>query len=443
MRMPSISAAAFAAIATLGASVVVVPAQPAAATPGAKAPAWTRMSFYDGVDVAATSQLPMMKGLAGAYPLTLRLYTGCWGHALPVDRTSGTWDFNNVASQISFWNEHGIPMMVSLSYDPPITTEPPNPAAEAVPSPDWPALYASCAAAFAKRFGNLPQLRAIDVTNEPNIPNESTSDGAMPLVEEAIVNGVEAARQSLPAASYARVGFSWAYTNTPDPWDAAFFGSLGAIGGHRFARDTSFVDMHIYPGTWEPDYPPPGISPSNPDYVFYETRYTVSEGIAYLRRDLMPLAGLGKRVSIEIGETGYRSGGPGTTANQNAFGALPGNDQDQLQALYGEWIAAFEAAGTPGRGKGEGVRAFTWFRLADPYSAPSACAPPWPASGLLFNCTSGFGLIAQPSPGSFEARPSFCGYQTIIADPKLASSHPLKGIRGASTCTVTVSESST
>ncbi|MCL4423337.1 MAG: hypothetical protein M1115_09300 [Actinobacteria bacterium] len=433
----------------------------------------TTPGFIEGVDDAVPSELPMIHDVSGTFPLTLRIYTGCWGHSKPVQRKAASWAYNSMASQIEFWNAHGVPMVVSLSYDPPITTEPPNPSQEAIPTSSWPKLYASCAADFARRFGSLPQLKAIDVTNEPDIPNESTSDGAMPLVQLAVVDGVEAAHDALPAGSKTEVGFSWAYAT--GPYDLALFSTWGAVGGARFASDVDFVDMHIYPGTFAPEDPPAGIypcgylgkpaiadlrslpsitclrlqhvpaaelNPTSPDGYYYSSYASVTYAVAYLRGVLMPRANLGRRVSILIGETGYRSSGPGSTPDEQVPFFDPGNNYDQLEHLYGEWTAAWDLRAEPFN-----VAGFIWYELADHYLPPSSsstsygsCSLPQPYSGILTNCVTGFGLFAEPAYGKYVARPVLCAYHSIIADPLAANTQALADISKFNTsCPVTFS----
>lgn len=431
-------------------------------------------AFFEGVDDALPAELPMLHQVSGHHPLVVRLYTGCWYHEMPVERTAATWGFNDVASQIEAWNRAGVPMIVSLSYDPPITTEPPELSDEAVPSLSWLTLYARCAADFARRFGGLRELLGIDVTNEPDIPNESTSDGAMPLVQLAVVDGVEAAHRALPAHSHTVVGFSWAYAT--GPYDVALFSLWGTYGGATFDKDVGFVDMHIYPGTFAPEDPPvtspicdrigpeptpaavafppavcarlasapPGalttsFVPTTPDAYYYSSYATVAYGVAYLRDALMPLAGLGEHVAIVIGETGYRSSGSGTTQDPEVPFFHPGNDFDQLEHLYGEWTAAWDLRSAP-----TNVAGFIWYELADHYQGPSSgatsygsCTLPQPFSAVATNCVTGFGLYSQPAKGTYKARPVLCAYRSIIDDPHAADARPLAGIsRYDATCPV-------
>ena len=418
-------------------------------------------AFLEGVDDATPAELPLMDAVAPAPALTLRLYTGCWYHQMPVERSASTWGFNDIASQLETWNNDQVPMVVSLSYDPPVTTEPPNPSDEAAPNPEWPVLYARCAADFARRFGSLPYLRAIDVTNEPDIPNESTSDGAMPFVQLAVVDGVEAAHQALRAGSRVKVGFSWAYAT--GPFDVALFSFFRAYGGTTFDRDVGFVDMHIYPGTFAPEDPPLGVYPcsflqapggrsravlprsvclrmehvppaallpSSPYSYYYSSYATVVYGVDYLRGTLMPLAGLAGSVPILIGETGYRSSGAGTSPSPQIPFFDPGNDYDQLEHLYGEWTAAWDLRSQP-----TNVGGFIWYELADHYLPPTSsatsygsCSLPQPYSGVLTNCVTGFGLYAEHTAGDYTARPVMCAYKSIVADPEAADLHPTAAI---------------
>ncbi len=450
--------------------VVVVPVllsgiTAASAELGTKsASAFAPGTFAEGVDDVVPAELPMVRDVGGTSPLYLRLYLTCWGsHQLPVDRTANTWGFNANASQLQYWNNQGVPMIVSLGYDPPVTTEPPIPSDEAVPEPDWPELYAQCATAFTERFSSLPELKAIDITNEPDIPNESTSDGAMPFVQLAVIDGVEAAHNALAAGNTTQIGFSWAYAT--GPYDMGLFSSWGALGGARFDADVDFVDMHIYPGTFAPEDPSFGVypcgyvgpltdpanlqrlasvtclrrrrvppasaqDPTSPFGYYYSSYSSVSYGIAYLRGVLMPMAGLGERTAIIIGETGYRSAGPGTSPDAQVPFFDPGNDYDQLEHLYGEWTAAWDMRSAPFN-----VRGFILYELADHYHLATggstsfgSCALPQPYSAVLTNCVTGFGLFAEPRADDYVARPFMCAYRSIIADPAAADADPQAGI---------------
>jgi hypothetical protein len=111
-----------------------------------------------------------------------------------------------------------------------------------------------------RRFGANPRVVAIQVTNEVNLPfSPDSSDGAYEKGEEALVEGVKAAKDEARRRGFDQleIGFNWAYRSTPQA-DDAFWAYLRDHGGPEFVDSLDWIGLDAYPGTFFPPAEAPG-----------------------------------------------------------------------------------------------------------------------------------------------------------------------------------------
>ncbi len=193
-----------------------------------------------------------------------------------------------------------------------------------------------------RRIGRRRSVVAFTVTNEANFPiSSNTSDGVYDGVIDALVEGVILARRTLDRIGRrgVDVGFTIAWRYLPNA-DLAFWRSIGAAGGSRFARALDFVGAQVYPGLVWPPLPLPGRS-SGVEMV---------DALALIRRCYMPLAGLEARTDLWVSENGYATNLGRTEAGQ----------ADELGSTL---RAVHEVSGTLG------VTDYRYFNLRDNDSA--------------------------------------------------------------------------
>jgi hypothetical protein len=149
-------------------------------------------------------------------------------------------------------------------------------------------------------------LHAIEITNEPDVPSPTTSDGADTAVIGDLVDGVIAAksvarRRHLPL----RVGFNVAYDYGAD---SIFWARLALQATPEFGRDVDWVGLHTYPNLLSTDTPVNGS-------------VNVLERLAMATtRSCMTAVGLSSGVPIEITEVGYpTTRGPAEYAAQRDY----------------------------------------------------------------------------------------------------------------------------
>jgi hypothetical protein len=110
------------------------------------------------------------------------------------------------------------------------------------------------------RFGANPRVVAIQVTNEVNLADSpDSSDGAYDKGEEALVQGVLAAKDEARKRGYDQleIGFNWAYRSTPQA-DDDFWAYLRDNGGKAFVDSLDWIGLDAYPGTFFPPAEAPG-----------------------------------------------------------------------------------------------------------------------------------------------------------------------------------------
>jgi hypothetical protein len=173
-----------------------------------------------------------------------------------------------------------------------------------------------------------PEVDVWQITNEANVPISPDTDGSFTDPVGALIAGVEAA--AAVKTPEQQIGFNWFYRLDPLS-DRSFWSALGTRGGESFRRALDFAGVDIYAGT----YIPPLYSLN--DEADFRT------ALEYVRREMMPLAGLGETVPINVQEFGYPTLAP-----------------IRSEAKQAEALAAYiRATG------GLNVRLLQWFQLAD------------------------------------------------------------------------------
>jgi hypothetical protein len=110
------------------------------------------------------------------------------------------------------------------------------------------------------RFGPNRRVVAIQVTNEVNLPfSPDSSDGAYDKGEEALVQGVIAAKDEAVKRGFDQleIGFNWAYRSSPQD-DDDFWAYLRDNGGPQFVKSLDWIGLDAYPGTFFPPTEAPG-----------------------------------------------------------------------------------------------------------------------------------------------------------------------------------------
>jgi len=157
-------------------------------------------------------------------------------------------------------------------------------------------------------FGANPHVTDLQITNEVNIAaSANTSDGAYRNADEALVQGVIAAKKEAELRGYhqLKIGFNFAM-RSPDVFsDADFWRTIGALGGDEFRRSLDWVGFDYYPGT---NIPPVVANEYN----------SMVEAMATMRRCYLPLAGIAPRIPMHVDEIGYATGTRHTEAQQAA-----------------------------------------------------------------------------------------------------------------------------
>jgi hypothetical protein len=220
-------------------------------------------------------------------------------------------------------------------------------------------------------LGRTPGSVSLQVTNEANqggSPN--TSDGYYADVEDALIDGVIAAKGEIRKhrLSHLKVGFNWAYAS--DGRQRAFWRYLGRRGGRRFARDLDWVGLDAYPGTWGPALGGRGLAAEAASFM--------DGALHALRVTYMPLAGIPHAVPLRVSETGYPTG-PGRT------------DAMQVTVMKAALEAVYHARGT------YNITGVGWFDLRDADSSSSSFE-------------SQYGLMRD----DYSPKPGFGAYRALV-----------------------------
>ena len=203
-----------------------------------------------------------------------------------------------------------------------------NLALKYVPPPGRDGDLAGFASWVSQTVAAHPAVEVWQITNEANVPVSPDTDGSFTDPIGALIAGVEAAAAVKTADQ--QVGFNWFYRLDPLS-DRNFWSALGTRGGECFRRALDYAGVDIYAGT----YIPPLYSLN--DEADFRT------ALEYVRRDMMPLAGLGAEVPIHVQEFGYPTLAP-----------------LRSEAKQAEALAAYIRAT-----EGLNVALLQWFQLAD------------------------------------------------------------------------------
>ena len=155
-------------------------------------------------------------------------------------------------------------------------------------------------------LGSRPALHGLQVTNEVNNAlSPEASDGAYPGAEDALIQGVIAAKAEARARGLddLEIGFNWMYRQSPET-DQEFWEYLRDHGGPAFVDAVDWVGADVYPGTFFP--------PAQTSY-----RSAVINALDVLRECYMTIPGIPASVPIHITESGYPTG-PGRSYEEQA-----------------------------------------------------------------------------------------------------------------------------
>jgi hypothetical protein len=288
---------------------------------GTVGPAGRTLPEDAGLRQAALEQLR-----GGERPFVLHLYDS---YTQPGDADSVP---AALASQIAGYAAAGFQVELVLTYRPAAAT-------------GDVAGFTDFVRARVRQLGPNPGVTGLQVTNEANITaGPDAADGAYPGARDALVRGVIAAKDEARRGGFDQlgVGFNWAYQRGRA--EAAFFSSLGDIGGRAFARAVDWVGVDAYPGTWGPKLAPGGLAAA--------VRAATIDAMRTLRRSLLPRAGL-SGAALHFSESGYPTGSGRTEAMQ--------------QTVMRATVQAIADTG-----EAYGVTDYRWFDLRDADSATTS-----------------------------------------------------------------------
>jgi hypothetical protein len=213
---------------------------------------------------------------------------------------------------------------------------------------------------------------SLQVTNEANqggSPN--TSDGYYAGAENALIDGVIAAKGEIRHDRFGqvKVGFNWAYAT--DRGQRAFWSYLRHHGSRRFVDDLDWVGLDIYPGTWGPRLTGRSLAAGTTSFM--------DQALRVLRATYLPLAGIPHTVPLHLSEMGYPTG-PGRT------------DAAQVTVMKAAVDAVYQARGT------YNITGLRWFDLRDADSSSSSFE-------------SQYGLMRD----DYSPKPAFGVYRALVA----------------------------
>lgn len=270
--------------------------------------------------------LNKLKAASGQF--VVRLYTAYYGDPrAAADRWLG--------EEITRYTDAGFGVDLVARYRPSRDVE----VADAI------AGYQEFVSLLVSRFGPNPRFVGLQVTNEANVDNApDASDGAYRGVNDALVRGVIAAKETVRRGGFATaIGFNWSYqgnTRVGDP----FWRELSDAGGREFAAAVDWVGLDSYPAVWD--------SKSTGEALSRTVRATMTQALRMLRTHYLPLAGIGDDVALQVAETGYPTGPRRSAA-------------DQQRALRANVAAVLE-------NRAEfNITDFRWFDLRDSNSSDS------------------------------------------------------------------------
>ena len=221
-----------------------------------------------------------------------------------------------------------------------------------------------------RRFGPMRFVTDLQITNEVNVTfSPNTSDGSYRNAETALIRGVIAAKTLARRRHFRqlRIGFNYAWRFDPHA-DAQFWNTLRTQGGAALRRDTDFVGVDIYPGTYVPPQP-----------AIVNLGDALLEGLAQVRKCYMPMGGFTARTPLHIEETGWPTGPGRSEAAQN----------QAVQAIVGT-VNAYRGT--------YHITDLRWFDLRDNNSSDP-------------DFESQFGLMRD----NYSPKPAFATYRQLVA----------------------------
>jgi hypothetical protein len=310
--------------------------------------------------VSQTSRLAPLEQLrAPGRPFVLHLYAI---YAGPAAASASA----QLGATITRYARAGFSIELVLAYRP----------IDRTPATDVPGFVAWVQQAVHDHGGGVGSFQ---ITNEANLPGmPATSDGDFPGVEDALIEGVIAAKaQSLADGATIQVGFSWAYDLQAS--EPAFWAYLGVHGGAAFVAALDWIGIDAYPGTFGPSLP---HARRWSDAV----RYGLGSALHELRDELAPLAGIPASVPIHISEVGYPIGRRRTSAAQVTA----------LRAIVSE---------AESRQVHDNISELLWFDLRDADTSGASLG-------------GHFGLMTD----GYAARPAFNFYRGLIRSARAPAS---------------------
>lgn len=149
------------------------------------------------------------------------------------------------------------------------------------------------------------ELAAIQVTSEANLTGiPDAGDGAYPGAVEALVHGLAAATAAKRAHSLG-VAIGFAVVPEPEPVTGAFWPAVAALAGPRLRDWVDYVGIDMYPDVFGGRIERAGLIPA------------VDGILRTLRRQALPLAGVGDSTPIRVCENGWPTG-PGRPEHEQA-----------------------------------------------------------------------------------------------------------------------------
>lgn len=230
-------------------------------------------------------RLAALRSLAGGMPFVVRLYSAWTGSAAADDPAA--W----LDREVTGYTAAGLRVELVVRYKP------------LVADAAAPAAFADHVRSLVRRYGPDRRFVSLQVTNEANLPDApDAADGAFAGALRALADGVVAAKRQVRRDDLRqlRIGFSWAYDERPEA-STAFWSELGRVGGRALADATDWVGLDTYPATWAPQL---ALGDTRPASIARAVR----ESVRWLRDCLMPRAGLGRDVALQIAENGFPTG---------------------------------------------------------------------------------------------------------------------------------------
>jgi hypothetical protein len=284
--------------------------------------------------------------LRGTKPLVLRLYTSWDG------RTSNSTVLSWVDQDVADARARGYLAEVVLRYRPV--------GGRAVGE------YLGFVREAVRHFASQPHIVGLQITNEADIPGQpDASDGAYPGVHEALVQGVQAARDEANRVGRRdiKIGF-----NVGAGTRLRYWKELRRLGGSGFGRAVDWVGVDLYPQTWT----------HTQEHGTRAAGKRMKRELKRLRKRALPAAGIRRGARLHVSENGFPTSSSRSGAEQAAL-----------------LRAAVKAVARARRRFG--VSDYRWFSLRDANSA----APSFEAQ---------YGLLRD----DYSKKPAFDVYKNLI-----------------------------